>query len=231
MPASFESLAMDSFDFSFLDRYWAALLYGLVLTLRITGLCIITGTLLGFCLSLASRSQSVIVRSLVKSYVEIIRGVPVLILLFWIFFCLPVIIGVSISNFASSAIALTLFMGATTCETFRAALNTIGKEQYDACTALGINARSRIIDVIAPLAFFRAIPNLLSNVVALFKESSLVSAVGTVELMYVGQNIANSTARPIEVLTAVGVLYFVIGFLLTRIASSLERRILIRFGN
>jgi polar amino acid transport system permease protein len=55
--------------------------------------------------------------------------------------------------------------------------------------------------------------------------------VGTVELMYVGQNIANSTARPIEVLTAVGVLYFVIGFLLTRIASSLERRILIRFGN
>jgi polar amino acid transport system permease protein len=76
----------------------------------------------------------------------------------------------------------------------------------------------------------RAIPNLLSNTVSLFKESALVSAVGLVELMFTAQNIATSTERPVEVLTATALIYFVIGFGLTRIVNRVEARILSRVG-
>jgi len=222
---------MPSFDITFVAKYWQTLLMGLGLTLEFTAICIISGTLLGLVLALMSRSQHLAVRTVVRLYVELIRGVPVLILLFWIFFCLPVVTGLEIGNFLSAAIALTLFMGAATCESFRASLKSIPIEQYDACTALGLTNRSRTLDVVVPLMVMRAIPNLLSNTVALFKESSLASAVGTVELMYIGQNIANSTARPIEVLTVVGILYFIVGFILTRLVSIAESRVLSRLAN
>jgi len=221
---------MPGFDITFVATYWQALLTGLGLTLRFTAICIVSGTVLGLLLALLSQSRSTALRALVRVYVEMIRGVPVLILLFWIFFCLPVVTGLEIGNFASSVLALTLFMGAATCESFRAALHAIPHDQHDACTALGLTTRSRLFDVIIPLTVMRAIPNLLSNTVALFKESSLASAVGTVELMYIGQNIANATARPIEVLTVVGVLYFLVGFTLTRLVSVAERRVLARLA-
>ncbi|EJT06231.1 amino acid ABC transporter permease [Rhizobium sp. CCGE 510] len=221
---------MASFDITFVAKYWQTLLVGLGLTLQFTAICILSGTLLGLVLALMSRSPNAFVRTFVRMYVELIRGVPVLILLFWIFFCLPVVTGLEIGNFLSSTLALTLFMGAATCESFRAALKSIPHEQYDACTALGLTNKSRILDVVIPLMVMRAIPNLLSNTVALFKESSLASAVGTVELMYIGQNIANSTARPIEVLTVVGILYFIVGFLLTRLVSLAETRVLSRLA-
>lgn len=221
---------MSGFDITFVATYWQALLTGLGLTLRFTAICIVSGTLLGLALALVSQAKNPVLRRLVRLYVELIRGVPVLILLFWIFFCLPVVTGLAISNFASSVLALTLFMGAATCESFRAALHAIPHEQHDACTALGLSRRSRLLDVVIPLTIMRAIPNLLSNTVALFKESSLASAVGTVELMYIGQNIANATARPIEVLTVVGILYFLVGFTLTRFVSIAERRVLNRLS-
>ncbi|WP_085025826.1 amino acid ABC transporter permease [Ensifer aridi] len=221
---------MASFDITFVAKYWQTLLMGLSLTLQFTAICIVSGTLLGLVLALMSRSSNSFVRAAVRMYVELIRGVPVLILLFWIFFCFPVITGLEIGNFVSSTLALTLFMGAATCESFRSALKSIPHEQYDACTALGLTSKSRLLDVVVPLMVMRAIPNLLSNTVALFKESSLASAVGTVELMYIGQNIANSTARPIEVLTVVGILYFIVGFLLTRLVSLAETRVLSRLA-
>jgi len=80
--------------------------------------------------------------------------------------------------------------------------------------------------VIAPQTLIRAIPNLMSNLVSLFKESALVSAVGVVELMYTAQNVSNVTARPVEVLTTAALIYFVIGWILTRLVNRVEDRLL-----
>jgi polar amino acid transport system permease protein len=83
--------------------------------------------------------------------------------------------------------------------------------------------------IILPLTFVRSMPTLLSNIVSLFKESALVSALGMADLMFVGQNIANTSARPVEVLTTTAIIYFVVAYPLTRCVGSIERRVLQRF--
>jgi polar amino acid transport system permease protein len=217
-------------DFSIVLRFQDALALGLWTTLKLTLLCAFLGCSLGFFIGLARTSSSAVLRGVSGIYVEFFRGTPVLIQLFWIFFCLPLILGMELSNLASGVIALTLYMGAITSETFRASLKAVGREQLDACVALGLPLRIQVTSVILPQAVLRAIPTLLSNCVSLFKESALVSAVGMADLMFIGQNISNNTARPVEVLTVVALIYFVIAFPLTRAVSLVERRILDRLA-
>lgn len=213
-------------DFSILLKFADALALGLWTTLKLTALCVVLGTSLGFLIGLARASENALVRVPASVFVEFFRGTPVLIQLFWIFFCLPLILGVELSNLVSATIALTLYMGAITSETFRASLRAVGREQMDACVALGLPRAAQILNVILPQAVLRAVPTLLSNCISLFKESALVSAVGMADLMFIGQNISNNTARPIEVLTAVAFIYFVIAFPLTRLVTRIERRML-----
>lgn len=217
-------------DFSIVLRFQEALALGLWMTIKLTLICVVLGCSLGFFIGLARASRSGILRTVSGIYVEFFRGTPVLIQLFWIFFCLPLILGVELSNLASGVIALTLYMGAITSETFRASLRSIGREQLDACVALGLPRRVQVTSVILPQAVLRAVPTLLSNCVSLFKESALVSAVGMADLMFVGQNISNNTARPVEVLTVVALIYFVIAFPLTRAVTLVERRVLAKLA-
>lgn len=219
-----------SFDFSILLRFGDAIALGTLMTLRMTALCVVLGCSLGFLLGLARSSQITWLRFAAGLYVEIFRGLPVLIQLFWVFFCLPLLLGVELSNLVSATLALTLYMGAITSETFRSSLRTVGREQMDACISLGLPRRTQITHVILPQAVLRAVPTLLSNCISLFKESALVSAVGMADLMFIGQNISNNTARPVEVLTAVALIYFLIAFPLTRAVTGLERRLLAKFS-
>lgn len=213
-------------DFSILANYKAALFYGLLNTLQITAICIVLGCVLGFLLAIARTSRSRILRAFGSFYVAVFRGTPVLIQLFWIVFCLPLILGVEMSNFLCAIIALTLFMGAVTCETFRASFNFVGAEQYDASAALGLPYRVQVLNVVLPQALLRAAPTLLSNCTSLFKESALVSAIGLADLMFVSQNISTRTGHPVEVLTAAATIYFVIAFPVTRAVAVWERRVL-----
>lgn len=213
-------------DFSVLLKFSDALALGLWMTLKLTVLCIALGTTLGFLIGLARASENPLIRMPATIFVEFFRGTPVLIQLFWIFFCLPLLLGVELSNFVSATIALTLYMGAITSETFRSSLRSVGREQMDACIALGLPRRVQVVSVVLPQAVLRAVPTLLSNCISLFKESALVSAVGMADLMFIGQNISNNTARPIEVLTAVALIYFVIAFPLTRLVTRVEKGML-----
>ena len=221
---------MAPLDFSVLLRFQDALLKGLLTTLELTLICIMLGCAIGFFVGLARTSDNRILRSVTGFYVEFFRGTPVLIQLFWIFFCLPLLLGTELSNFTSAVIALTLYMGAITSETFRASLRSIGREQYDACVALGLPRWTQTTSVVLPQAVLRAIPTLLSNCISLFKESALVSAVGMADLMFIGSNISNNTARPVEVLTVVALIYFVIAFPLTRAVTFIEQRILFKLA-
>ncbi|MGE8064930.1 amino acid ABC transporter permease [Pseudomonas sp. NPDC089569] len=217
-------------DFSVVLNYWPVLLKGLALTLAFTGVCALLGSLLGFVVSMLRQLKTPLLRLPLTLYVEFFRGTPLLIQLFWVFFCFPVVFGLDIPPYVSVLIALTLFMGAITSETFRGALKSIASEQHDACTALGLNSKVKVLYVIFPQALLRAVPPLLSNVVSLFKESALISSVGVADLMFVGQNISNSTARPVEFLSAVAVIYFLVAFPLTRLVGVVEGRLLRRYA-
>lgn len=217
-------------DFMVVLSYWQVLAKGLALTLAFTLGCAVLGSLLGFLLSLLRLSKSRFVSIPTGLYVELFRGTPLLIQLFWIFFCLPVVFGISVAPYVSVVLALTLYMTAITSETFRGALKSIPSEQHDACTALGVARWNKVFYVIFPQTLLRAVPPLLSNVISLFKESALISSVGIADLMFVGQNISNSTARPVEFLTAVAVIYFLVAFPLTRLVGVIESRMLRRYA-
>ncbi|WP_085726655.1 amino acid ABC transporter permease [Pseudomonas sp. R37(2017)] len=217
-------------DFSVVLNYWPVLLKGLALTLAFTGICAVLGSLFGFVVSLLRQVRTPLLRLPLTLYVEFFRGTPLLIQLFWVFFCFPVVFGLDIPPYVSVLIALTLYMAAITSETFRGALKSIASEQHDACTALGLTPRVKVLYVVFPQALLRAVPPLLSNVVSLFKESALISSVGVADLMFVGQNISNSTARPVEFLSAVAVIYFLVAFPLTRLVGVVEGRLLRRYA-
>jgi polar amino acid transport system permease protein len=215
---------------SIIIDYLPALLRGLRTTILLSLLCIGNGLVLGFFVGLMRNSRSRVLYGSGTVFVEFFRGTPVLVQLFWIFFCLPLILHVELGVFLSAAIALSLYMTAQASEAYRSALLSIGAEQKDAVVALGLPSRVSLPYVIYPQAFIRAIPNLLSNSVTLFKESALVSAVGMADLMFQGENISDATARPLEVLTTVAIIYFAIAFPLTQFVSLLERRILRRMA-
>ncbi|TPG75259.1 amino acid ABC transporter permease [Pseudomonas arsenicoxydans] len=217
-------------DFTVVFSYWQALLQGLALTLVFTVGCAIMGSLCGFLLSLLRASRSRWLSVPAGLYVELFRGTPLLIQLFWVFFCFPVVFGIDIAPYVSVLLALTLYMTAITSETFRGALKSIPGEQHDACVALGLASWNKTVFVVFPQALLRGIPPLLSNVVSLFKESALISSVGIADLMFVGQNISNSTARPVEFLSAVAVIYFLVAFPLTRLVGVVETRMLRRYA-
>lgn len=219
-------------DYNFLAvfKYWDAFGYGLLTTAKLTALCFVLGTTLGFILSQLRVSAIGPVRWLTSLYVEFFRGTPVLVQLFWVFYCLPLILGLELSNFVSASITLSLYMGAITSETFRSSMKTIGPEQKDAGIALGLSRLNMALFVTLPQVVMRSVPMLLSNGVALFKESALISAVGMADLMFIGQSISNRTARPVEVFTIVAIIYFVLAFPLTRAVGLVERRVLARLS-
>ncbi|RQR35471.1 amino acid ABC transporter permease [Burkholderia sp. Bp9143] len=219
-----------SLDFSIVLPYWLVLLKGLGLTLGFTSICAIVGSLGGFVLSLLRMAPSRWVTAITTFYVELFRGTPLLIQLFWVFFCFPVLFRLPIPPYLSVLISLTLYMTAITSETFRGSLKSISSEQHDACIALSLTPQAKVLYVIFPQALLRAIPPLLSNIVSLFKESALISSVGIADLMFVGQNISNSTAHPVEFLTTVAIIYFLVAFPLTRLVGVVESRFLKRFA-
>ena len=217
-------------DFAAVLPYWLVLLKGLGLTIAFTSSCAVIGSLAGFVLSLLRMSPSRWMKAATTLYVEFFRGTPLLIQLFWVYFCFPVVFRVPIPPYLSVVISLTLYMAAITSETFRGALKSISSEQHDACIALNLTPQAKILYVIFPQALLRAIPPLLSNIVSLFKESALISSVGVADLMFVGENISNSTAKPVEFLTTIAIIYFLVAFPLTRLVGLVETRLLRRFA-
>ena len=217
-------------DFAAVLPYWLVLLKGLGLTIAFTSSCAVIGSVAGFVLSLLRMSPSRWMKAATTLYVEFFRGTPLLIQLFWVYFCFPVVFRVPIPPYLSVVISLTLYMAAITSETFRGALKSISSEQHDACIALSLTPQAKILYVIFPQALLRAIPPLLSNIVSLFKESALISSVGVADLMFVGENISNSTAKPVEFLTTIAIIYFLVAFPLTRLVGLVETRLLRRFA-
>jgi len=217
-------------DFAIVLSYWDVLLKGLGVTIVFTSAAGFVGVLGGFLLCLCRLAKPVWLRGLASAYVNLFRGTPVLIQLFWIFFCLPALLQIDIAPYVCVFIALVLYTVAITSETFRGALKSVPPEQHDACVALNLTWPVKIIYVIFPQALLRALPPLLSNMVSLFKESALISSVGIADLMYAGQSISNAIARPVELLTAVALIYFAVAFPLTCLVGRIEQRLLPRFS-
>jgi polar amino acid transport system permease protein len=214
------------FDWGVIAPSMPQLLQGLLLTIEIAAIVIVLSTLLGFPLAVARMSRHEIIRWPAQSYIEVFRCTPLLVQLLWVFYALPAILGITIPAVPSVCIALTANMTAFMAEIYRAGMQSVPVEQIEAAQMLRLSRYHILRHIVVPQAFRQQIPTILSLDISLFKDTSLVSALGVAELTFQGNILASQTYRPLEVFTTVAVIYFVIAFPLTIFTSMIEARII-----
>lgn len=200
------------------------LLQGAGLTLELTLLTLILGIPLGLLLSLTRLSSVPVMPWLAAVYIEAVRGTPLLMQIYVIYFVLPAL-HVSLPPFAAGVAALTLNSAAYVAEIFRAGIESIDPGQREAARALGMTGAQAMRWVILPQTIRRVLPPITNEAVALLKDSSLVSVVALAELMRVGKEIATNAGSPTTIYLAVALLYLVMTLPLTAISRKLEARL------
>lgn len=197
---------------------------GTMVTLQVTVLTVTWGTVVAVLLGLASLTRSRLVRSLVRVYVEIFRGVSAIILLFWIYFALPHF-GIFLSPLQAGVLALGINLAAYGAELVRGAVRAVPKGQTEAAIAVNLSAPRRTWSVILPQATVAMLPPYGNLVIEVMKASALVSLISLQDLTYEAQNLRLDPASDsVEIFTAVLIIYFAIALGITAIVRLLERR-------
>jgi His/Glu/Gln/Arg/opine family amino acid ABC transporter permease subunit len=203
------------------------LLQGAGLTIVISAMAMLLALILGMVVALVSQLPWRPARGLVRAYVEAFRNTPLLIQIFIVYFSLPQL-GLKLSPFLSGLSALTLYTAAYNTEIFRAGLEAVPKGQLEAARSTGLSPLQEAFHVIIPQAIRISFPALGNNLVSLVKNSSLVSIIGMVELMFVANDISFNNFRSFEIYGAAAVLYVILVLTLTKILNLTESRILLK---
>lgn len=215
MP-EFISLAISSF--------WPMLYAGLVFTIPITLISFSLGLLLGFIVALIRLYGPAPLKSVVRFYVWIIRGTPLLVQLFLIFYALPSV-GITLDAFPAAVIGFTLNVGAFTSEVIRATLLSVAKGQWEAAHSIGMSWGQSLRYIILPQAARVAVPPLSNTFISLVKDTSMASVITVPELFLAAQRIAAVTYQPLILYSEAALLYLLISSVLSYLQSRLELRL------
>ena len=215
--------AISHLDFTVVYTYRWALVRATGFTLTITLIAMTVGLVVGIIFAILSLQGFWPIRALVTAYVEIWRNTPLVVQLFWVHFALPLVTGYSTTAVESGLIAITMQSSAYLTDVARTGIQAVHKGQYEAAAALGLPSWSKWIDVILPQALKVVIPPLASIAITFFKASAILSLLSVGELMTQTKNIATYSQRPIEVMTAAGVIYWFLGYTFASATYKLER--------
>ncbi|TLP40928.1 amino acid ABC transporter permease [Arcobacter arenosus] len=174
--------------------------------------------------TLRSLKTNYFIKFLISSYIEIFRGTPLLIQLFFIYYGLPQI-GITMSSHQAAIIGLSLNFGAYMAEIVRAGIQAIPKGQYEASNSLGLSKIQMFIHIIYPQAFKIVLPPLTNTYASILKDSSLVSVLSITELTRAGQLIYVRTYEPFEIYLTLGVFYFIMTYTIAIFSKHLERKV------
>jgi His/Glu/Gln/Arg/opine family amino acid ABC transporter permease subunit len=163
------------------------------------------------------------VAALATAYVEVFRNLPLILVVYWAFYVLPIMTGLGLSPLATGLAALALNVTAYNAETFRAGINSIRRGQLDAAMALGMSRVQALRRVVLPQALRRIMPVLASTWVSLFKDTSLVSVIAVSELAYVAMQVRAQTFRVLEMLTAMAAIYWLLGYPQAKLVDWIQR--------
>ncbi len=213
-------------DFSILIKSFPYLLAGAWMTVKITSLSVAVGIVIGIFGGLMRVSKNPILYWISTVYVEVIRGTPLLVQIFIVYFGLPSL-GIRLTPYLSAVAALGINSGAYVSEIVRGGIQSISKGQMEAARSLGMSYVQAMRYVILPQALVRILPPLGNEFIALLKDSSLVSTIAIAELTRVGQQIITRTFQSFEIWTGVALFYFVMTFIMSRIVRFLESRLAI----
>ena len=164
------------------------------------------------------------VRAAATAYVELFRNLPLILVVYWAFYVLPIATGLGLSPFATGLAALALNVTAYNAETFRAGIGSIRRGQLEAAMALGMSRAQAVRRIVLPQAVRRILPVLASTWVSLFKDTSLVSVIAVSELAYVAMQIRAQTFRVLEMLTAMAAVYWLLGYPQAKLVDWIQRR-------
>ena len=212
------------FDLFFIANGLWPLLKGLVVTLELTVAANIIGLTMGFIIALLVMSPNPILRWPFTLFIEFFRCTPALVQIVWFFYCIPIIFDVYIDAMTMGILAIGLNLAAFNAEAYRAAIQGVQSNQYDATVALGLSPFQRTVYVVLPQAFRSALPVLVANGIGAFQQTALVAIVALQDLMYMGKILATDTYRPIEVFTVIALIYFAISFPVSQLVEYIERR-------
>lgn len=211
-------------DFSFLQKYYGFFIDGTSITLFLSFFGVALGVMLGVLLALMKLSKNILLKSFSTAYIEVVRGTPLLVQLYIIYYGLPRLVGLDFGDITLGIVAISLNSAAYVAEIIRAGILSIDKGQMEAARSLGMPHNVAMTKIIIPQAFKNILPALGNEFIVLIKESSIVSVVGIHDLMYNADTVRGNTYLPFEPLIIAALIYFVITFILSKLLSLLERR-------
>ena len=202
---------------------WRLMGPGLAMTLLVSISVMALGLVVGFLGGLTLLYGPPVLHLVVRAYVDFVRGTPLLVLIFLIFYGIPAV-GIPVPNFVAAVIALGAFAGAHISELVRGGIGSVPRGQTDASMALGLTFWPRLTRVVLPQAVARILPPLVNTTVEVVKGSSLVSLVSIVELTLATEQVVQRVQRPVPLYLAAALLYFVVNFIVSSGGRHLERR-------
>ncbi len=201
------------------------LLSGLTTTIYISIISIVISILIGLLIAIPSLSKNKFLTYLNIGYVEIVRAIPLLVLILWIYYGLPIMTGISFSPFVSGIIALSISESAFQAEIFRAGINSIKKSQWEAGSSLGLGFFRKLRFVILPQAIKNILPAIGNQFVYVLKMSSLVSIIGIGDLTRKANELVVTTYRPLEIYTFLILEYLVLILVVSYLVRKLEKKL------
>jgi polar amino acid transport system permease protein len=212
-------------DFASVLAHSDALLAGAEGTLRIFAICLVLGLSFGLVVGLGRYARRPWLYWPATAFVEFFRNTPVLVQILWFYYALPILAPFEISPLAAAALGISLNSAAFSAEIYRGGIQSIEPGQWDAARAIGMGWGQAMRRIILPQAIKRMLPALTNRGIEIFKMSTLASAVAYVELLQQGKLIASLNFNPIEVYTAIAVIFFVCLWPLVQATYALERRL------
>ena len=201
------------------------LISGFNTTIYISVISIFFSMLIGLIVALPSLATNKILSSFNIVYVEIVRAIPLLVLILWIYYGLPIMLGISFSPFVSGIIALAISDSAFQAEIFRAGINSIHKGQHEASNSLGLDFWKKMRFIILPQAVKTILPALGNQFVYVLKMSSLVSIIGIADLTRKANELVVTTYRPLEIYTFLILEYLILILIISYFVRKLERKL------
>jgi polar amino acid transport system permease protein len=198
---------------------------GLLNTLKVTGVALTCGLALGLAFALMRLSRHRSLAWPAGFVIEVFRTTPPLVQLFWIFFALPMIVGIEMTPFLAACVTFSIQSAAFFAEVFRAGIQSIERGQWDAARAIGMTQEQALRRIVLPQAVKRMIPAFMERAIELMKTTTLVATISYADLLFAANEVSQKTFRPLETYTVVALIYFVVIFIASQLARLLELRL------
>jgi His/Glu/Gln/Arg/opine family amino acid ABC transporter permease subunit len=212
-------------DFSVVFANWSQLMAGVRVTVFAFFIALAVGFPLAALICAGTLRETGVVAALSRGYITVFRTIPEIVLIFWMFYCLPPLLGFLVPGMLSGAVALSLVSAAYLSEIFRGGIQSVGKGQWEAAGALALPRRTIWTRIIIPQATKISVPPFINFLTELLKGTTLLATVGVADLALKAYVLGAQTFRYLEFLTAIAVIYFVIIFPVARLAEHVERRL------